>query len=55
MNCTPNSTQPTAEQRREMLTALASTISAEQQAFNHAQWTSVLAWNAQEQAAKKAK
>lgn len=53
MNKQPTSTQPTDEQRRQLTAALASTISAEQQAFNHRQWDKVLAWNAQQQKAKK--
>ena len=54
MNTQANSTPPTEAQRREMLAALASTINAEQQAWNRAQWTNVLAWNAQEQKNKQA-
>jgi hypothetical protein len=54
MNTQANSTQPTDAQRREMLAALASTISPQQQAWNREQWTNVLAWNAQEQKAKGA-
>lgn len=51
-NGTNNSTQPSADERRQLIAALASTISAEQQAWNKAQWDSVLAWNAQEQKKK---
>lgn len=47
--------QPTAAERRQLIAALARTISAEQQAWNKAQWDSVLAWNAQEQKNKQAK
>lgn len=50
MNKQANSTQPTADERREMLAALASTITPEQQAWNKAQWNSVLAWNKEQKA-----
>lgn len=51
-NPTNTSTQPTDEQRRQLIAALARTISAEQQAFNHAMWERAFAWN-KEQIAKK--